>query len=103
MAEAINGAFQPAATYLFEQKAYFTTCTAIVPYVSVLIGGKRFPINPRDMLLQDILDPSTGLCATAINNGGAGPFILGDVFMQNVVSIFDVGNATMRFVSRPYY
>jgi hypothetical protein len=75
----------------------------MVPSFTVLLGGKRFPINPQDMLYRNVRDPLTGLCMTAINNGGAGPFILGDSFMQNVVSIFDVGNATMRFVSRPYY
>ena len=75
----------------------------MAPQFSVLIGGVPFPVNPRDMLFRDFQDPVTGLCMTAIGSGGTGPYILGDTFLQNVVAIFDIGNAEMRFLSRPFY
>jgi hypothetical protein len=52
------------------------------------------------MIFKDLVDPGTGYCATAITSGGSGPYILGDVFLQNVLAVFDVGNAEMRFYAR---
>ncbi len=80
-----------------------TSCDAVAPTRAVKIGGVDLPINPRDLVYRDFVDPVTGLCMTAIAGGGAGPFILGAAFMQNVLSIFDVGNQEMPFLSRAYY
>lgn len=55
-------------------------------------------INPADMLLQASADPSTGLCAVGVmDGGGTGPYVLGDTLMNNVISVFDIGAAEMRF------
>ena len=83
--------------------AYFTSCDAIVPRVGVILGGKTFFMNPVDLINQDMVDPLTGLCMTAIADGGAGPYILGDVFMQNALTVFDVGRGKMRFLGREFY
>ncbi len=55
------------------------------------------------MIYRDFRDPITGLCMTAVGTGGSGPFILGDAFLQNVVVEFDIANAEIHFMSRPYY
>ena len=108
--------------YSYQTGNYLTTCDAVAPQVAVRIGGASLPINPRDrewltgpktsisadfvnteVIFRDIVDPMTGLCVTSVASGGAGPFILGAAFLQNVLSIFDVGNAEMRFLSRPFY
>ena len=34
---------------------------------------------------------------------GAGTFILGDVFLKNVLAVFDVGSVEMAFSSRVFY
>ena len=52
------------------------------------------------MIYRDLVDPTTGYCAVAIASGGSGPYILGDVFLQNVVAVFDVGGAEMRFYAK---
>jgi len=103
LAAAINAAFNPSAVYLWMYGAYFTSCTAQAPPFAVILDGVKFYINPVDLIYRDLVDPVTGLCMTAIASGGAGPYILGDVFLQNVLAVFDVGNAQMRFTSRQYY
>lgn len=40
---------------------------------------------------------------TTIASGGSGPYILGDVFLQNVLAVFDVDDAVMQFASRKNY
>ncbi|KAK0706174.1 aspartic-type endopeptidase-like protein [Lasiosphaeria miniovina] len=103
LAEAINLAFQPSAVYLWMYGAYFTSCNAVPPTISVKLGGIDFWLNPVDLIYRNMVDPLTGLCMTAIASGGSGPYILGDAFMQNAVVVFDVGEAKMRFIPRPFY
>ncbi|KAK3343508.1 aspartic peptidase domain-containing protein [Lasiosphaeria hispida] len=103
LAEAINSAFLPSAVYLWNYGAYFTTCDAIAPQIAVKLDGILFIFNPVDLIYRDMKDPLTGLCMTAIASGGTGPYILGDVFMQNALVVFDIGQAQMRFIPRPYY
>lgn len=47
-------------------------------------------------------------CITGIDDGGVDVpgrslFILGDTFMKNVVSVFDVGAGELRFAAREFY
>lgn len=83
--------------------AYFVDCDAVFPPISVVLGGKRFYLNPVDLINKSFVDEDTGLCMSQITDGGEGPFILGDVFMQNVLTEFDQGRAVMRFTPRPFY
>ena len=90
VANAINTAFSPAATYSDEDGAYIVSCTATAPTLAIEIGGTFFTINPLDM----ILDAGDDVCITDIDDGGDSDsdlFILGDTFQKNVVTIFDVG------------
>ncbi|KAF4977896.1 hypothetical protein FZEAL_5644 [Fusarium zealandicum] len=100
LAETIARSFEPQAVYLYQWGSYFVPCNAIAPHFAVIISGVRFWINSADLIYQDLVDPLTGYCAIAISSGGAGPYILGDVFLQNVLAVFDVGGAEMRFYSR---
>ncbi|KAK4454841.1 aspartic peptidase domain-containing protein [Podospora aff. communis PSN243] len=103
IAVAINQAFNPPAVYLWQYGAYFTQCDAIAPPIGVILDGITFWFNPVDLIYRGWTDPSTSLCMTSIANGGAGPYILGDAFMQGAVVVYDVGQAKMRFIPRPYY
>ncbi|KYK58439.1 eukaryotic aspartyl protease [Drechmeria coniospora] len=100
LAEAIAMAFQPRAVFMYQWGSYFAPCHAIPPHFAIIISGVEFWINPADLIYQDLKDPLTGYCAVAIASGGSGPYILGDVFLQNVVAVFDVGAAQMRFYAR---
>ncbi|EAQ84278.1 hypothetical protein CHGG_10682 [Chaetomium globosum CBS 148.51] len=103
LADAINASFDPPAVYLWMYGAYFTSCDASIPQVAVLLDGTKFNISPVDLLYRTLVDPLTGLCMTAIADGGSGPYILGDAFMQNALVVFDVGQAKMRFIPRQHY
>jgi hypothetical protein len=103
VANKINAAYSPAATYNSDEEVYTVSCTAKPPAVSIDIAGTLFPINPADMILTN----SDGSCITGWSQGGTSDtedlFVLGDVFQKNVVSLFDVGAATMQFAGREFY
>jgi hypothetical protein len=103
VAKAINAAFKPAARYLSDEEAYFVECSATPPAFAVDIAGTSFTVNPTDLIYQDVVDPNTGYCLTGVQDGGSGPYILGDVFLQNVVAVFDVGASEMRFAAHENY
>jgi hypothetical protein len=100
LAEAIARSFEPEAVYLYNWDGYFVECNAIPPQFAVIIDGVEFWINPADLIYRDMVDPLTGYCAIGIASGGSGPYILGDVFLQNVVAVFDIGGGKMRFYPR---
>ncbi|KAH8720167.1 putative aspartic-type endopeptidase [Beauveria bassiana] len=100
LAEAIAMSFQPRAVYLYQWGMYFAPCNSIPPSFAITVSGVDLWINPADMIYHDLVDPLTGYCAIAVASGGQGPYILGDAFLQNVVAVFDVGAAQMRFYSR---
>ncbi|KAH6877285.1 aspartic peptidase domain-containing protein [Thelonectria olida] len=100
LVETIATAFEPSAMYVYQWGSYFVPCDAIPPPFAIVISGVEFWINPADLIHQDLIDPLTGYCACGITSGGAGPYILGHVFLQNVLAVFDVGGAEMRFYAR---
>lgn len=91
----------PEAVYLYQWDSYFVDCDAVPPELAIIIDDVEFRINSADLIYKDLVDPMTGYCSIGIASGGAGPYILGDVFLQNVVAVFDVGGAEMRFYGRP--
>jgi hypothetical protein len=103
LAKGINAAFSPAAQYLSDQGVYFVDCNAKPPTFEVNIAGTSFTVNPADLIYQSQVDQNTGLCLTGVQDGGSGPYILGDVFLQNVVAVFDVGASEMRFAAHETY
>jgi Eukaryotic aspartyl protease len=102
VAKAVNAAFSPKAKLLSNQGAYFVNCQAKAPTFGVTINGTTFSVSAQDLIFQDQVDPTTGLCLTGVQDGGSGPYILGDVFMRNVVAVFDVGAAQMSFAPHSY-
>lgn len=100
LAEAIANSFEPKGVYMFQYGSYFAPCDAVAPRVAVIIDGARFWINPTDLIYRELTDPASGMCMLGISTGGYGPYILGSVFLQNVLAVFDVGAAQMRFYSR---
>jgi hypothetical protein len=103
LSKAVNNAFQPPAVFFYDFGAYFVDCDAIPPPLSITINGVDFVINPRDMIYQGVVDPHSHMCLSAVASGGQGPWVLGDTFLQNVVAIYDVGGAKMRFIGHTYY
>ncbi|KAJ4422632.1 hypothetical protein N0V82_002751 [Gnomoniopsis sp. IMI 355080] len=102
MYEDLIALYDPPAIYIPEQFAAFAPCNASVPKLSIQINGTVFPISEADMLMQDVTDPDTGYCLIGPQDGTTGPYILGDTFMNNVISVFDVGASEMRFIAHDY-
>ena len=104
MASDIFALYDPPASFVPEQGGYFAPCDAAVPELSVVIGGHPFRISAADMLLQSQTISSNGstLCLVGVADGGEGPYILGDTFLNNVVAVFDVGASEMRFAEHHY-
>ncbi|KAK2601449.1 hypothetical protein N8I77_010898 [Diaporthe amygdali] len=98
----IAALYDPPAVYIEDEGASFAPCNASVPYVGVKIGGKVFNISDADLLMQEVVDPTTGYCLIGPQDGGSGPYILGDTFMNNVISVFDIGASEIRFAAHDY-
>lgn len=99
-AEAINAMFDPPGKYSDFYGVYIIPCNATAPEIGFTIAGETFYINPEDLVFNQGLGPE--LCASSVVDGGD-IFILGDIFLKNVLAIFDVGNSEMGFSSRMYY
>lgn len=106
IADAINFAYDPPA----ECDNYgncFVECSAKAPRISVKINGTDFYINPKDMIVdnvdttQVVTPPNIKHpCSSGVGPAGNGMYVLGEVFLKNVLAVFDVGAGMMRFAAR---
>ncbi|KAM0137847.1 hypothetical protein ACHAO1_003732 [Botrytis cinerea] len=102
ISSALAALYKPPAVYNADLFAYSVPCNAKVPYFAVVIGGVSFPVDPRDMVQDD--NTGTGNCVAGVSDGDPFDFYtLGDVFLKNVVVVFDVGASQLKFRSRDFY
>lgn len=99
IANAVNALFDPPAVYSDDEGAYLVDCSAKAPEFGVKIGSQTFFINSADL----ILDGGDSTCITGVDDAGDSLSILGDVFLKNVLAVFDVGASEMRFAARESY
>lgn len=104
VADDVNALFNPPSVYIEEEGVYENYCDAIPPTFAIRINGTDFYISSEDLLLTGDLgyDPETGGCVTGIQPM-EGIYILGDVFLKNVVAVFDIGASEMRFAPHVTY
>ena len=93
---AINRLFGTQAHYDPITEIWFVDCNATAPSWDLTIGGQIFSVNPADMIVEDI----QGDCVSGVQDAFIEFAILGDVFLKNVLAVFDVGNVEMRFATR---
>ncbi|KAL8670808.1 MAG: hypothetical protein Q9168_004669 [Polycauliona sp. 1 TL-2023] len=98
-ADAVNALFDPPAEHNFSLEQYDVDCEAKAPDLAVKIAGRAFHLNPADLIAK----ASDGSCFTGIGATYGEQGILGDVFMRNVVAVFDIGHHEMRFAAREFY
>lgn len=98
VAQAVAALYSPAATFSSSYGVYTVPCGAIPPVFGVVVQRKILYINPVDMVIQ----AGAGLCVPGVQGDGGGHTILGDVFMRNVLTVFDVGAAEVRFAAREF-
>ncbi|MCJ1401797.1 hypothetical protein MMC11_005014 [Xylographa trunciseda] len=99
VAYAVNAQFNPPAVFDESQGAFFVDCNATAPAFGVVIGGATFNINPLDLILYN----GGGPCLSGIQDAGDSFGILGDVFLKNVLAVYDVGASAMIFAAREDY
>ena len=103
-AEAFAAQFDPPAVLNVFTAEYWAPCTAKVPKFGVVIGGQAFLLYEEDVLLQEVKLDWNGdgvmFCRLGIKDGYGGPYVLGDVFLNRVVTVFDVGIGEMHFAPR---
>ncbi|MCJ1413179.1 hypothetical protein MMC19_007283 [Ptychographa xylographoides] len=93
----INAQFVPAAVN--EEDTFFVDCNAKAPTFGVEVGGAVFYINAKDLIVPN----GDGTCISGIQDAGDSFGILGDVFLKNVLAVFDIGASAMIFAAREVY
>lgn len=71
-------------------------CSATTPDFGIRIDSQTFYINAEDLIMQN----PDGTCVSGVNDAGESLAILGDVFLKNVLAVFDIGASEMRFAAR---
>ncbi|KAF9221252.1 Asp-domain-containing protein [Gyrodon lividus] len=81
-------------------EGYYTFPCDSVPNVSLTFGGTSFPISPETFNLGTVSSGSSD-CVGGIVGQDTGPslWIVGDVFLANVYTAFDVGNSRVGFAT----
>jgi hypothetical protein len=86
---------------------YWADCGAKVPPFGVVIDGKTLYLAPADILRQnermeqDYHGKSIEVCLVGLMDTlPDGPYSLGNMFLNNMVTVFDVGAGEMRFYPR---
>ncbi|KAJ7854535.1 aspartic peptidase domain-containing protein [Mycena olivaceomarginata] len=75
----------------------------------VTLGGKTFSIDPRDQIVPVTMENGTIVCASgtqpisAVGAAFQGQFLLGDVFLHNVVSTFNPIDGEVTLTQRAAY
>lgn len=79
---------------------FYTLPCDSMPSVSITIGGTVFPLSP-DTFNLGTYPSGSNQCACAISStGGLGKtMLLGDAFLRNVYSVFDVGQTRVGFAT----
>jgi hypothetical protein len=107
VATAFNKAWIPSAKVDEKSSQWVVNCDAIPPPFGVVINGTTFEVAKEDLAIKGgvgvLPEIEGGKCVSAVQMSGLfsfGVHILGTPFMKNVVSVFDVGAAEMRFLKR---
>lgn len=87
----------------------FVPCDTVPPPFGLKIAGTVFNVSAADLILPDSgyvnATSKVEYCIIGVQDAGAGAEslpIFGDVFMKNVVVVFDIGNSTMQFAAHNY-
>ncbi|KAJ7696929.1 acid protease [Mycena rosella] len=105
---AYNAKFDPPAVLDEDAGLWVVECNATVPEFGVKIGGKTFTIDARDQILPAGTDDNGNIiCISGTQDGGPDVadniFILGDVFLHNVVATFNPVAAEITLTQRAKY
>jgi cathepsin D len=78
---------------------FFTFPCNTDPRVTLTFGGRQFPISLDTFNLGQVSAGSTNCVGGVVSESGLSFWVVGDVFLQNVYTVFDVGNEQVRFAN----
>lgn len=96
--------FNPPARIDQSTGFFVTACGSATPPIGVTINGTTFWHNPKDILKP--FDVTGRACVLGIQSSralGGNINILGDVFLDNVLAVFDLGKQKVRLAARRDY
>ncbi|KAF2668485.1 acid protease [Microthyrium microscopicum] len=99
VANAINAAFDPPASQDLLMRQFIVNCNAKAPKVAMKLGGQMVWFDGEDLKLRTGAG-NTCMSGIQASRSALQPSILGGVFLKNVVAVFDIGAAEMRFANR---
>ena len=101
ISKSINEHFDPPGILDKDLNVYIVDCNATTPEVGVTLDGQTFwHKSPDDLIYHDV----SGFCYSSVaptgENGDLALNFIGDAFLRNVVSVYDMGKEEMRFAAR---
>ncbi|KAJ7643179.1 acid protease [Mycena rosella] len=108
MPSAVAQKYNAAFNATWRDGQYYVDCAAKAPPFAVVLGGKTFTIDGRDQIVSFGKDADgKEMCISGTQDGGpdmqGSVFILGDVFLHNVVTTFDIQKNQVTVSQRQHY
>jgi cathepsin D len=78
---------------------YTFPCASAPTSISLTFGGKKFAVSPDAFNLGQATEGSSSCVGGIVGDSSADFWIVGDVFMRNVYTVFDYGNSQVGFAA----
>ncbi|KAF2848685.1 acid protease [Plenodomus tracheiphilus IPT5] len=110
IADHIAASFVPPATFNRQVGMWIVKCNADAPRVGIIIEGRTFWVSEDDLMNRGVgavggegMGAKTGQCVLGVQRAGEGSLVLGDVWLKNVLVVFDLKGARTRVAGREVY
>lgn len=92
----VNSLYDPPAIFDPDLFSWWVACDATPPTLGIEFDGVMFYNKPEYMILPELIDERTGLCATGVGVAPETVYVLGQSFLQGHVVVFDVDKDVME-------